>query len=52
MLGKEVETLVDHKLNAGTYEADWDASGYSSGIYFYKMFCGDFIKTNKMVLLK
>ena len=37
MLGREVETLVNENLNAGTYNADWNAANYSSGVYFYRI---------------
>lgn len=57
ILGKEVATLVNEKLQAGTYEIPFSISQFSdnnisSGIYFYKIEAGDFIKTMKMVLLK
>ncbi|MBK8549932.1 MAG: T9SS type A sorting domain-containing protein [Ignavibacteria bacterium] len=51
-IGKEVETLVNQKQNAGTYEFKWDASKYSSGIYFYRLQSQDYIETKKMMLLK
>ncbi|MGV8017405.1 MAG: M1 family aminopeptidase [Ignavibacteria bacterium] len=50
--GKEVEVLVNDNLRTGTYEAVWDASKFSSGIYFCKMTSGFFSETRKMVLLK
>jgi hypothetical protein len=52
MLGREVTTLVNEKLNAGTYQADWDASNYTSGVYFYKLSAGDFVQSRKMMLIK
>lgn len=52
MLGREVTTLVNQQLSPGTYETDWDASGYSSGIYYYKIQSDDFVDTKKMVLIK
>lgn len=51
-LGKEIATLVNEELNKGNYEATWDASLYSSGIYFYRLTAGGFSKTLKMLLLK
>ena len=51
-LGREVTTLVNEQLQPGTYEADWDASNYPSGVYFYKLMAGDFVTTKKMVLIK
>lgn len=52
LLGREVATLVNEELKPGTYETDWDASNYSSGVYFYKLVAGDFTETKKMVLMK
>jgi hypothetical protein len=51
-LGQEVETLVDERLTPNTYEADFDASHLSSGLYFYKLVTDGFAKTKKMLLLK
>lgn len=51
-LGKEVEMLVSKEINPGTYIANWDASKYASGIYFYKLEAGDFIDTKRMTLVK
>jgi len=33
ILGREIKTLVNEKLNAGRYEINWDGSGYPSGLY-------------------
>ncbi|MBL7128653.1 MAG: T9SS type A sorting domain-containing protein [Ignavibacteria bacterium] len=52
ILGEEITILVNEKLNAGSYEVDWDASDYPSGVYFYKLIAGDFVDVKKMVLLK
>jgi photosystem II stability/assembly factor-like uncharacterized protein len=52
MLGREIATLVNEELKPGTYEADWDASNFSSGVYFYRFVAGDFAETRKMVLMK
>ncbi|MBV6478426.1 MAG: hypothetical protein HGGPFJEG_01181 [Ignavibacteria bacterium] len=35
--GKEVISLLNKRLNAGKYKVDFDGSGYSSGVYFYKL---------------
>jgi len=51
-LGKEVETLVNKLLNAGTYETVWTAEKFSSGIYYFKLTSDKFTSTHKMVLLK
>jgi len=52
LLGQEVATLMNGELNAGTYEANFDASKLSSGIYFYTLEAKNFTSTRKMVLLK
>ncbi len=51
-LGREINTIVNEYLMPGTYNADWNASNYSSGIYFYKLQAGDFTETKRMVLVK
>ncbi len=50
--GREVETLVNERLQAGTYSTQWDANAYPSGVYFYRMVTENFVKTNKMTLIK
>jgi len=52
VLGREVATLVNEELKPGSYEIAWDAGGYASGIYFYKVKSDNFVDTKKMVLLK
>jgi hypothetical protein len=52
VLGREITTLVNEKLNAGRYEVDWNGSGYPSGVYFYKLRTDEFTDVKKMVLLK
>ena len=50
--GRMVETLVNEKLKPGTFKINWNASNHSSGVYFLKMEIGQYIKTQKMILLK
>jgi hypothetical protein len=52
VLGIEVETLVNEKQMPGSYEADWNASKYPSGIYFYRLETENFKETKSMVLIK
>ena len=52
ILGIEIETLVDEEKPAGTYEVEFTAETFPSGIYFYRLEAGDFIDTKKMILLK
>jgi hypothetical protein len=52
MLGEEVATLVNEIKAAGTYETKWNASTFSSGVYFCKMQSGLYVSTKKMLLAK
>lgn len=57
MLGKQVDLLVNSSLEAGEYEADWNAGNFASGIYIYKIEARDnsgkqYIETRRMVLVK
>ncbi len=52
LLGKEVVTLVNEKLNPGTYRVEFDAGGLTSGVYFYRLTSGDFTDTKRMMIVK
>ncbi|HJY64115.1 MAG TPA: T9SS type A sorting domain-containing protein, partial [Ignavibacteria bacterium] len=53
LLGREIVVLIDNKFKtAGIYELEWNASEFTSGIYFYTIFAGKFFDTKKMVLMK
>ena len=52
ILGREVEVLINEQLKPGTYEVEWNAANYTSGVYFYKLAAGDFVETKKMLLVK
>lgn len=52
ILGKEVRTLVDSKLNPGSHEVDFDGDNLPSGVYFYKLETESFTQTKKMILIK
>jgi len=52
ILGKEIATLVNEKQQPGTYEVNWNALLYPSGVYFYKLTSGDFSETKKALLIK
>jgi hypothetical protein len=51
-LGKQIETLLSGDHDAGVYEVDFDATGLSSGIYFYQIKSASFTETRKLVLMK
>ena len=55
--GQKVKTLIDEKLPAGNHQVVWGGKddnnkAVSSGIYFYKMNCGDYTSIKKMILMK
>jgi len=52
ILGNEVTTLVNETREAGRYNVNFNASNYSSGVYFYTIKAGNFNETKKMTLLK
>jgi hypothetical protein len=55
IVGREIAILVnlaDAGLKPGTYEVEWDASNYPSGVYFYKLIAGGFTNVKKIVLIK
>ncbi|MBC8215591.1 MAG: T9SS type A sorting domain-containing protein [Candidatus Marinimicrobia bacterium] len=50
--GRLVETLVDGITEPGTHTVKWNASDFSSGVYFVQLVTGEFSKTQKVLLLK
>ena len=50
--GKNVATLINERLKSGSYEVQWDASGFSSGVYFSELISGENRVSQKMILLK
>ena len=52
VLGKEVATLVHETKSAGNYSINFNASGLSSGVYFYQLTTDNFTSTKKFILLK
>ena len=51
-LGQEVARLVNETKDAGLHEVVFDASNYSTGIYYYTLRAGDYVQTRKMLLIK
>ncbi|HTR81051.1 MAG TPA: SMP-30/gluconolactonase/LRE family protein [Bacteroidota bacterium] len=52
LLGREVAELVNGVQKAGDHAVQWDAAHYSSGVYFCRLWANDFVKTEKIVLVK
>ena len=52
LLGQKVAVLVSEEQRTGYYHVEWDATGFSSGIYFYTIKSGDFYAVRKMILMQ
>ncbi len=53
LLGQKVATLVSKKQPAGSHKVEWDATGFASGVYLYKLSTDQgFTKIKKLILLK
>ena len=52
ILGSEIETLINEEKPIGTYELTWNADNLPSGVYFYQLQAGNYVKTKKMILMK
>ncbi len=56
ILGEKVTNLVAERQKAGYYRIVWDASGFASGVYFYRLSAEgkshSFVNTKKLVVLK
>jgi len=52
LLGQKVAVLVSEKQSAGKHAIEWDASQFSSGMYYYMIKTGDFQNVKRMILLR
>jgi hypothetical protein len=57
VLGQKIRTVINKKLLAGQHTVIWDGKNelgnqMASGIYFYRLQAGDFVKTRKLILMK
>ncbi|NNJ52161.1 MAG: T9SS type A sorting domain-containing protein [Ignavibacteriaceae bacterium] len=52
VLGNEIQTLTNNFMQAGVHEIIFDASDFSSGMYFYRIIANEFEQMNKMILIK
>ncbi len=57
LVGQRVRTLVHTTLEAGSYAAPWDGRNdegvsVSSGVYMYRLRAGEFMATQKMLLIR
>ncbi len=52
ILGREIKTLINSFMKRGNYKTEFDASDFSSGIYFCSMKSGKFVSVKKMILIR
>ncbi len=52
IIGQMVTELINTELAAGYHTIDFDATNFSSGLYFFRIAARDFIDVRKMMLLK
>jgi S-formylglutathione hydrolase FrmB len=52
ILGREAATLVNERMQPGTYSIEWNAKNFASGVYFYRLTAGCFSETKKLVLTR
>jgi hypothetical protein len=52
LVGQRVTTLVYERQQAGNHQVEWDASGFASGIYYYRIEAGEFVDVKKMIYIK
>jgi enterochelin esterase-like enzyme len=52
LLGQKIVTLVSKKQQSGQHQVIWDASPFTSGIYFCKIKAGEFTQVKRMLLLR
>ena len=52
MQGREVASLIDGIMDAGYHSVVWNADNHASGVYFVKMVAGEFVNTQKLMLVK
>jgi hypothetical protein len=51
ILGQKITDLTNEEMNPGTYEIQWNAGSYSSGVYFYSLYINNKIVSAKKLLL-
>jgi hypothetical protein len=51
-IGEEITTLINKTQPVGSYSVNFNAKSLSSGVYFCRIVAGDWVSTNKMLLIK
>jgi hypothetical protein len=52
LLGREIASLIEGEQERGIHSVEWDGAGHAGGIYFYRLRCGSYSDTKRMLLIK
>ena len=52
IIGRLIYELINSNMDAGYHSVIWNADNNASGVYFVKMVAGDFVNTQKLMLVK
>jgi hypothetical protein len=52
VMGRAVAAVLSEELPPGTHACQWNASGFASGVYFYRLHSGTFTETKRLILLR
>ncbi|MEO9964186.1 MAG: T9SS type A sorting domain-containing protein [Reichenbachiella sp.] len=50
LYGQEVSRLIDHRLQAGAHQVEWDATHMADGVYIYRLWVGEYLHAGKFIL--
>ena len=50
--GKQIESLINEFQSPGYHSIDWNADSHPSGMYIVKMVAGEYVNTQKLMLIK
>ena len=50
--GRLINELINYNMDAGYHSVVWNADSQASGVYFVKMLAGDYVSSQKLMLIK
>jgi hypothetical protein len=51
-ISQKVVNLVSGKQAAGVYQVEWNAKGFASGVYYYRLSTDKYVETKELILLR